>query len=194
MPSKYPNPTPDDATWFDHQQLNFWLWACLQDAEKYLFLSRSSQDALDKMFDAPLEKMKAAQQEADKIQSHTDLAAYHFIVTMGNTLRLLGRAQHMFPSIQPPYSRARHMKGEGKELRDMIEHAHGHGGYLAGQGKHQEKFVRDGAPRPGVTADAISTVIDENGHWLGGRLCVETVVEEIRHIYEAAQTIDPPTD
>jgi len=76
----------------------------------------------------------------------------------------------------------------------MIEHSHGNDGYLAGGGNHPDRFVRDGAPKPGITADATSTIIDENGHWLGGRLCVELVLEEVSQIFKEAKKIPPPAD
>lgn len=194
MGKKSPNPTPDDATWFDHQQLLFWLQACLRDAEIYLSSSSASKVAFDKMFSGGFEAMEQHKEEHQKRSDQQALDAYHFIVVTGNLLRLLKRAQHLFPAIQPSYSRAKHLLSEGKELRDMIEHSHGNDGYLAGGGNHPEKFVRDGAPKPGITADATSTIIDENGHWLGGRLCVERVMEEVSEIYQEAREIPPPTD
>ncbi|WP_139209162.1 hypothetical protein [Aquisalimonas asiatica] len=102
MGKKTPNPTPDDATWFDHQQLLFWLQACLRDAEVYLSSSRASKTAFDKMFSGGF---KAMAQYKDEHQEHSDqqrLDAYHFIVVTGKLLRLLKRAQHLFPAIQPP--------------------------------------------------------------------------------------------
>lgn len=194
MGKKSPNPTPDDATWFDHQQLLFWLPACLRDAEVYLSSSSASKVAFDKIFSGGFEAMDQHNDEHQKLSDQQTLDAYHFIVVTGNLLRLLKRAQHLFPAIQPSYSRAKHLLSEGKELRDMIEHSHGNDGYLAGGGNHPEKFVRDGAPKPGITADATSTIIDENGHWLGGRLCVERVMKEVSEIYQEARKIPPPTN
>jgi hypothetical protein len=191
---KTPNPTPSEATWFDHQQLIFWLQACIRDAEVYLISSEASKTALDKMFSGGFEAMKQHRGEHQKLSDQQTLNAYHFIVVTGNLLRLMKRAQHLFPAIQPPYSRATHLLAEGKELRDMIEHSHGNDGYLADGGNHPEKFVRDGAPNPGITADAISTVTNENGHWLGGRFCVERVLKEVSEIYKEAKKIPPPSD
>jgi len=188
------NPTPDDATWFDHQQLLFWLHACLRDAEVYLSSSSASKTAFDKIFSGGFDAMQQHKDEYQKLSDKQALDAYHFIIVTGNLLRLLKRAQHLFPAIQPPYSRAKHLLLEGKALRDMIEHSHGNDGYLSGGGNHPEKFVRDGAPKPGITADATSTIIDENGHWLGGRLCVERVWEEVSEIYHKAIEIPPPID
>ncbi|WP_422156416.1 hypothetical protein KV699_07250 [Vreelandella titanicae] len=194
MAKKFPNPTPADAKWFDHQQLNFWLWACLRDASNYLDISRESDATFKAIFSSPIGINKEASERHGQLKNEQDLAAYHFTVTMGNLLRLLSRAQHLFPAIQPSYSQARHLLTEGKGLRDMIEHAHGNDGYLVGNGREQENFVRDDAPRPGITVDAISTIIDESGHWLGGRLCVEKVIEEVTPIYDVAREIPPPEE
>jgi hypothetical protein len=43
------------------------------------------------------------------------------------------------------------------------------------------------------SVSATSTIIDGNGHWLGGRLNVERVVAEVRAIAEEAQKIPAPT-
>lgn len=194
MGKKAPNPSPSDATWFDHQQLLFWLRACLRDGEVYLASSRASEAVFEKMFSGGLEAMVQHKDEQQRCSDQQTLDAYHFVVVTGNLLRLLKRAQHLFPSIQPPYSRAKHLLEEGKELRDMIEHAHGNDGYLAGGGNHPEKFVREGAPKPGISADATSTIVDESGHWLGGRLCVERVMEEVSAIYEEAKKLPVPDE
>ncbi|WP_270797912.1 hypothetical protein [Aeromonas sp. QDB54] len=192
MKKKIKNPTPDEATWYDHQQLLFWLRACLRNADVYLTSSRSVKETFEKMFSGGLETMIRYKGEHQECSDKTALDAYHFVVVTGNLLRLLKRAQYLFPAIQPPYSRARHLLSEGKDLRDMIEHAHGNDGYLVGGGRHSDKFVRSDSPKQGISADAISTVIDERGHWLGGRLCVELVVDEVLEIYYAAQKIPAP--
>lgn len=192
MKKKIANPTPADATWFDHQQLLFWLSACLKDAAVYLNSSREATESFERIFSSSVESLQKYKDEYNECSAKQALDAYHFVIVTGNLLRLLKRAQYLFPSIQPPYSRAKHLLSEGKELRDMLEHAHGNDGYLAGGGHHRDKFVRDDAPKPGFSADATSTFIDKSGHWLGGRLCVELVVNEVSKIYEIAKTIPAP--
>jgi hypothetical protein len=124
-----------------------------------------------------------------------ELKKYHFVASLGKLLRLLGRAQHLFPAIQPACSRANHLLSEGKELRDMIEHSDA---YEAGRGKFQNKFVREAeslaalpGSLPGV-ADATGTIVDQTGHWLGGRLNVERVLQEISSIREEALRLPAP--
>lgn len=78
----------------------------------------------------------------------------------------------------------------------MIEHAED---YLEGKGRNQAAFVREAegvaaaipGSSPGI-ADATSTIVDENGHWLGGRLNVERVIAEVRLIAEEAAKIAVP--
>jgi hypothetical protein len=192
MKKQSENPTPDDATWFDHQQLIFWLKACLIDATVFLKSSFNTREAFDKMYSGGVETMREYKDEYQFLYEKETLDAYHFIVVTGNLLRVFERAQYLFPEIQPPYKKAEHLRTEAKHLRNMIEHAHGHNGYLIGKGNHPKEFVRDGAPIPGVSADALSTIINEQGHWLGGRLCVERILFEVSDILEIAQQIPAP--
>lgn len=179
------------ATWWDHHELTFWLWATLKNADHYLSLSMKSQETVESMFDKNMERWSDARAEIEGLRKQTSLAAYHFVTAMGVLIRVLKRSQHLFPSIQPPYSRANHLLKEGKEIRDMIEHAYGKDGYLAGGGRHKDKFVRQDA---GIAADATSTFINNDGHWLGNRLCVERVITELRAINEEAVKLEAPQD
>lgn len=180
-----------DATWWDHHELTFWLWATLNNSDRYLSLSAESQAATEAMFNKDMAQWSDDRASLDDLNRQTTLAAYHFVTAMGVLIRVLKRSQHLFPSIQPPYSRANHLLKEGKEIRDMIEHAYGKDGYLAGGGKHKDKFVRQEA---GIAADATSTIIKDDGHWLGNRLCVEKVVDEIRAIHDEATKLEAPQD
>jgi hypothetical protein len=180
---------PEEATWWDHHELTFWLWAFMRNADAYLGTSQATQDAYRQIFEHEMSRWPELRERARSLQNETTLLAYHFITTMGVLVRVLKRAQHLFPIIQPPYSRANHLMKEGKELRDMIEHAYGKDGYLAGGGRHKDKFVHQ---EEGIAADATSTIIKNDGHWLGNRLCVEKVVQEVKAIKDIADTIDPP--
>lgn len=182
---------PQDATWWDHYELTFWLWATLNNADHYLALSAKAQAASKTIFNSDISQWGGHSAKLDDLNRQTTLAAYHFVAAMGVLLRVLKRSQHLFPSIQPPYSRANHLLKEGKETRDMIEHAYGKDGYLAGGGRHRDKFVRQEA---NIVADATSTVIKDDGHWLGNRLCVEKVVDELRAIHQEAAKLEAPDD
>jgi hypothetical protein len=178
-------PKSPQPTWIDHHELNFWLWACLKDGEAYL---QSSRD----LFSFP----RLAVPQRIALQRNLELEKYHFVTALGKLLRVLKRAQHLFPVIQPAYSRANHLINEGKLLRDMIEHSDD---YQKGGGYHPDKFVHEATnvatnlpgDKPG-TADATSTIIDENGHWLGGRFNVERAVIEIRLIQDEVNKIPAP--
>jgi hypothetical protein len=123
------------------------------------------------------------------VRKKSDLARYHFVATLGVTMRHLVRGQLFFPGLKPAYLQAQHLRQEAKLLRDMIEHSDE---YADGNGRHQSKFVRSGAPQPGFTADATSTVIDNNGHWLGGRLNVERAMAELRVIFDELEKVPIP--
>ena len=167
-------------TFMDHYQLNFWLWACRADGETYLAACKAGEH-------------KAAHDVRNAPQM--ELAKYHFVTATGSLLRNLERSQNLFPSIKPACEKAQHLFAEGKLLRDMIEHADD---YFQGKGQKQASFVREargilpGLPGAGVIADATSTVVTDEGHWLGGRLCVERVLAEVRAIAEEAAKIPPP--
>jgi hypothetical protein len=192
-PASQPGGLP---SWMDHHQLIFWFWAFLQDAEQYLKTSQRERALLMLPRQSP-PYFAAKRQEFDLIRRKMELDKYHFVTTMGTLLRVLKRAQHLFPGIQPAYSQAQHLLKEGKGLRDIIEHADE---YLECKGQKQDAFVREATgiatsipgSSPGI-ADATSTVVDENGHWLGGRLNVERVVAEVRAIAEEAQKIPAPS-
>ena len=74
-------------------------------------------------------------------------AKYHFVSTMGSLLRHLQRTHEMFRDLKVPYEKAEHLRTEGKDLRDMIEHADE---YLGGEGRKQATFVREAT---GVAVD-----------------------------------------
>ena len=179
------------ATWRDHQELTFWLWATLENAYCYLSLSAKSQEALDSIFDRNVAKCNDTSAKIKDLDRQKALAAYHFVAAMGVLIRVLKRSQHLFPSLQPSYSRANHLLKEGQEIRNMIEHAYGEDGYLSGGGNHRDKFVRQKA---GIAADATSTIIKDDGHWLGNRLCVEKVITELLAINEEAVKLEAPQD
>jgi hypothetical protein len=126
-----------------------------------------------------------------------ELAKYHFVTVLGSLIRNLKRSQKLFPSIKSACDKAVHLFTEGKLLRNKIEHADE---YLSGEKDPKTgAFIREAqgvaldlpGDKPG-TVDAISTVGDKNGHWLGGRLDVERVIAEVRVIAAAAAQIPAP--
>ena len=167
------------ATWWDHYQLHFWLWAVLRNGKVYLevsaiFESMMQRDVVGESFDACRREMK--------------LAEYHFVATMGKLIRILKKSP--FPAIQEAYSRATQLSSEGIDLRHIIEHDNE---YFAGGGQQPAKWERRNAPIQGVVVDASSTYVNEKGHWLGGRLNVEDVIQEVEAIEQEARKIPAPT-
>jgi hypothetical protein len=112
-------------------------------------------------------------------------------------IKTLTRLSPLFPSIQPLFEKAEHLREEGTYLRNMIEHADKN---VAAQKKGTPRggFVRKSNLLPELpgsrsgTVDATSVLIDQNGHWLGGRLNVERAIAEVRTIYQAALKIPAP--
>jgi hypothetical protein len=186
----------------DHHYLNFWLWACLHDAEAYLAASEGHRSIIEELGASALAHklmpdMRTHHERRTAAQQRMELEKYHFVTSMGSLLRNLRRSQHLFPTIQLAYNKAQHLLTEGKQLRDMVEHAEE---YLEGKGRKQDVFVREAegiatslpGTSPGI-ADVTSTVIDENGHWIGGRLNVERAIAEVRLIAEEAKKIPAPS-
>jgi hypothetical protein len=130
-------------------------------------------------------------------QSRLRLSSYHFVMTMGSLVKTLTRLVPSFPAVQPVFDAAEHLKKEGLTLRNMIEHSEinlaaakkgtPRGGFI-----RKSDLLRELPGSRGGTADATSLIVDQDGHWLGGRLNVECIIAEVRPIYEAAQAI-PPT-
>jgi hypothetical protein len=193
MTDNQQQPSP---TWMDHHNLNFWLWACLRDAEAYLEASKKSLAKPPKW-----PSTSEADQNWNEGRIHwrnvAELEKYHFAMTMGSALRYLDKLALLFPMIAPLYEKAEHARKEGLYLRNMIEHAITNLD-AAARGMPRSGFIKKsdaGSELPGDKrgiADATSVIIDKDGHWLGGRLNVERVIAELRPIYEAAQAIPPP--
>jgi hypothetical protein len=191
-----------EPTWQDHHDLNFWLWACLHDAEAFFEASHRSTAAMHEVSKDVVHNLgrNRAQLNAERLtaQARLQLSKYHFVLTTGSLVKNLTRLAPLFPTIQPLVDAAEHLKKEGLSLRNMIEHADTNFA-AAKKGTPRGGFVRKSNLLPelpgtsGGTADATALIVDQDGHWLGGRLNVERVVAEVRRIYEAAQAIPPPT-
>jgi hypothetical protein len=177
-------PNSPKPTFMDYHDLKFWLWACVIDAEEFLKASADFSTTRS------LLQRKTA-------RMRLDLTKYHFVGTMGSLVRHLRRIHSLFPSIQAAWDKAEHLRKEGKNLRDMIEHADE---YSAEQGRKQEDFVRAAenvainlpGDQPGI-ADATALILDSNGHWLGGRLNVERILAEVRAISAEAEKLSEPS-
>lgn len=166
--------------WHSHDQLMYWIWACLESARAYLLMSKEYHEILFER------KNPVSMELRTDYRYKVDLAKYNFIMTLGSLCRNLKVAQHLFPEIQPAYSRAHHLIKEGNELRGMVEHSDE---YFSGRGKHKERWIRSDSPFVGSSADPTSTIVNEEGHWLGGRLNVEKIILEVCFIQDAAKNI-----
>jgi hypothetical protein len=173
-------PTP---TFSDLEELLFWLWSSITDAEAYLRASNDRQSILT-----------SDVKQRVLVQRQLRLAQYHLVTSMNSLVRRLPKLVSLFPGIQAAYDNAKHLRDEAKDLRDMIEHADD---YLSGGGHKRGQFVRDvevpGIPgdKPG-RVDATSTIISNAGHLLGGRLNVERALDEVKAIWAEAEKIPSP--
>jgi hypothetical protein len=184
---------PVEPTWMDWYELKLWLWAFLEDAYALLDASQKRHAINTSPPTVPArpwtERLTAA--------ARFDLNKYHFVMTMGTLVKTLTRVSPLFPSVQTLFEKAEHLRKEGTYLRNMIEHADKN---VAAQkrGTPRGGFVRKSDLLPeipgssGGMADATSVLIDQQGHWLGGRFNVERAMVEVRAIHEAAATIPPP--
>ena len=181
-----------EPTYRDHYQLNFWVWACLQDANSYLEASNRFWSIMGKpsaLRGEELSHMRTCQDLAE-------LKKYHFLMSLGRAVRVIEHSYNLFPSIKPLCNAARHWMKEGKDQRDMVEHEDE---YLSGRGRKQDDFFRtenhldDFFPgdQAGIAA-AGSLFRDSRGHWLGGRLNVERVASELASLLAEAQKIPIP--
>jgi hypothetical protein len=106
-------------------EFEFWLWACLHDAERYLESSREHQAALDRQLEVSqsphsLQERVRERLEAQKMMT---LKKCHFVMTIGSLLRHLHHLVPKFPGMKASYDAAEHLRKEGLYLRNMIEHA-----------------------------------------------------------------------
>ena len=166
----------------------------MHDAEAYLEASRQHRAALDKFFNNFGNISRDEDLAAQKLM---ELSKYHFVMTMGSLFRHLHQVVPKFPAMKSRFEAAQHLRKEGLALRNMIEHADKNL-QAAAKGTPRGGFARKSgaaADLPGNAhgiADATSTVVDNDGHWLGGRLNVERVVVELRDLLEAAKAVQPP--
>ena len=125
-----------NPTWKDHHDLIFWLRGCVDNGEAFLGASRELRSIPVLRATSPLQERQAYFQRRELCQQQFDRTKYHFVTTMGSLLRHLQRVRSLFPSIQSAYENAKHLQKEGKDLRDMIEHADE---YHAGQGRKRKQ-------------------------------------------------------
>jgi hypothetical protein len=131
-------------------------------------------------------------------QARRRLSTYHFVMTTGTLVKTLTRLVPLFSPVQPSFDAAEHLKREGLTLRNMIEHSEINLA-AAKKGTPRGGFVRKSNLLPelpgsqGGIADATSLIINQDGHWLGGRLNVERIIAEVRPIYEVAQGLPAPS-
>jgi hypothetical protein len=139
-----------EATWRDHQQLNFWLWGCLRDGEAYLRLSGEFWGLLRNAARADFNQTRDFNQRRLALQDEVELAKYHFVTSLGSLLRTLDRARSLFPAIEPVCCEAQHIFAEGKAIRDMVEHAaeyeEGSGRYHAAPSSGRELTTGSNVP------------------------------------------------
>lgn len=182
---------PNKPSWLDHYEITHWSWACCYQAERYLKIAAENQRTFTEFMN--LDRTPAKYEEMQLNRAKEALAAYDFVSALGVLLRILPRANVLFPEMKKVIRSASHITQEGKALRDMLEHAHDNKGYLRGGGRYPEEFIRVD-PDDNIAADATSTVITNRGHILGNRLCVEEAYAELLKIHQCAQTLPQPND
>ena len=158
-------------TWMDREDVGFWTQAFMTSAESYLESARAAF-------------LPGAHWPTE--QRALRLTGYVLLTCTGQLVRALKHAQRVFPELRPAVGSANHLFTEGKALRDMVEHADD---YARGGGKNRAALYRE---RNGAVADATSTIVLGNGHWLGNRFCVERALGEVRNISAALEQIPYP--
>jgi hypothetical protein len=193
-----PNFTEFEQKVIDYDDLVFWPWACLTDAEALLAAIKAQKEQSNWSNQPTGELRKLGVAEFVKANNRRILAIHHFLATVGNTVRTFERLQGSNEDLKVAWEGASHLRLEGRQLRNFVEHADEH---HAGKGKQKpEEFIRE-TPELGkhIPGDQPGTVhptgmIDEGGkHFLGGRLCIETVIEELKPIIAATQKLERPS-
>lgn len=171
-----------------HHQMNFWLWAFKRDSHQFLATSQASNNAFEKIFDKSRRDRQEDQIAYDHLDKQLSFDKYHFVTTMGSLLRILKISKSIWPVLQPSYSASTHLLQEGQIIRGLIEHSEE---YFAGKGKNPDKWERPDLKGLGIS-DASSMTIDEDGHWIGGRLNIERAMKEVAAIAIVSASIPEP--
>lgn|GEM_PF-5174154 len=173
-------------TWWQWHQLNFWMWACLENGQRYLD-AHTEMMRVVRSFPSGNSTSHTEWREAYILaQNNCNLAKYNFVLSVGKTIRILTRSKKMFPEICSVCDEAVHLFQEGPELRNMIEHDEE---YFEGNGRKQNEFVRQ---NDGGSADASSVIVTSEGHFLGGRFIVEKAIAELEVIYAVVASVPEP--
>jgi hypothetical protein len=153
----------------DYHELQFWLFAFKTNVAAFLHATHARRRTIRPS--AASQRMTAAFQWR--------LAHYHLALTIGSLIRRLDRFAPLFPSIQAAYAKATHLRKEGPDFRDMIEHVDD---YFEGEGNKQDKFF--------VSGDYFKDQ-ELGGYWLG-RLNLNRVIKEVEAISVAVKNTAPP--
>jgi hypothetical protein len=178
------NPDPHSATQtadFALEELEFWLWGFLQDAEAYLATSERRRNLPFRSAErGPLRQLQRLQE-------------YHLLTCASQLSRHVDHVASLNPRVKAASLGAEHLLQEARWLRNMIEHLEK---YYAGKGDFQADFVKTGIVMAGAAADASSTFIVDEAHWLGGRFHLERGIAEARVIEAAVRSAlqDDPSD
>jgi hypothetical protein len=104
--------------WSEWHDMLFWLWACRTDANSYLDAERHEYGAVMHVVAnargetvGNFDTLRAGATEAKKI---AQLARYHFVSTLGKTIRTLNRVAQTIPDIEPACIAAEHFFKEGR--------------------------------------------------------------------------------
>ncbi|MGO8738542.1 hypothetical protein [Rhodoblastus sp.] len=194
-----------EPTFQDHHDLQFWLWACLKAGDDFLAACGQETSVRHRVAGIHTRPHRGIQtviaSEAARFQSEMAtkkrlLAQYHFVITAGMSAKVLNRISPLFPQINETYEAAEHFRKEALNLRNLLEDteniAAAKKGTPRGGWNRKKDLLRELPGSSGGISDATSLIVNDKGHWIGGRLRVEGVLFEVNKIYEAALTIPAP--
>jgi hypothetical protein len=169
-----------------------WTWAFIHDAEELIAFS----SRLRAMTKPPIRFSAEWTNERILLQKKLSLAGYHLAMVTGMMLRHLNALAPKYASVQLAFDKATHLNKEGERLRNMTEHAKANR-EADKRGNPRKGFMRKApdAAFPGSEdglSDPTGLVINNHGHWLGGRFNVELALSEVQAISEAADAIPIP--
>jgi len=108
--------------------------------------------------------------DKDNMDHVTDLIKieeYNLIISLNKALEWLAKAKLYFPEVEVIIERINNYLPHIKEVRNMREHEID---YYKNKGHKQDFFVR---PLGNSLSDATSTIVNEDGYFLGGRINVQ---------------------
>lgn len=143
--------------WFAAEQIRMWLWAVEDRGQRFMAAA-----AAPSTNEAPAKWARPVLQD-------------EFISDLGKLIRVLNEVRDLVPEANAILSQCALLSEKTRRFRGLVEHAEE---YHFGEGKFPDEWLFVSEDRI-FSADASSLLVTDQGHLIGGRICVEEVLKDI---------------